>query len=148
MAERLKLRGEDEEDLAVISTILQDALVPIGDMAFLAEERRFVLVANRFCWECAAQAEAAGIMGEGFERVLTGVTFDGVAGVKVRGFAPSERERILQILAIVPEPGAICIDFSGDDCVRLEVDGIVCHLEDLGEPWPTPWRPKHPVAEA
>ena len=29
MADPLKLRAEDEEDLAVVSTILQDALVPI-----------------------------------------------------------------------------------------------------------------------
>src|SRR5207244_12488326 len=48
MAGPLKLRAEDEEDLAVVSAILQDALVPIGEMAYLPEEQRFVLVANRF----------------------------------------------------------------------------------------------------
>jgi hypothetical protein len=143
MAEKLKLRGEDAADLAVISAVLQDALLPIVDMTFLAEEQRFVLVANRFCWECASHGETGG-----FERTLTGVTFDAVSGVRVKGFSPSDRDRILEILAIVAEPGSIIIDFSGKDCVRLEVDRIVCHLEDLGESWPTPWRPKHPVAEA
>jgi hypothetical protein len=143
MADRLRLRGEDDEDLAVISAVLQDALVPVVDMIFLAEEHRFVLVANRFCWECAGQEG-----GTGFERILTGVTFDAVDSVKVRGFSPAAHDRILEILAIVAEPGAIRIDFSGEDSVRLEVDGIVCHLEDLGEPWPTPWRPKHPIAGA
>jgi hypothetical protein len=143
MAERLKLRAEDETDLAVLSAVLQDALLPVADMIFLPEERRFVLVANRFCWECPAAAA-----GTGFERILTGVTFDAVDDVKVRGFSPSERDRILEVLAIVAEPGHIRIDFSGDDGVRLEVDRIVCHLEDLGEPWPTPWCPKHPLAEA
>jgi hypothetical protein len=143
MVERLKLRAEDSADLAVLSAVLQDALLPVADMTFLPEERRFVLVANRFCWECAAKAE-----GTGFERILTGVTFDAVDGVQVRGFSPNERDRILEVLAIVFEPGHIRIDFSGDDCVRLEVDRIVCHLEDLGEPWPTHWRPKHPLAEA
>jgi hypothetical protein len=29
----------------------------------------------------------------------------------------------------------------------LEVDRILCFLDDLGEPWPTRWRPKHPVEE-
>ena len=51
MADPLKLRAEDEEDLAVVSTILQDALVPVAEMAYLPEEKRFVLVANRFKWE-------------------------------------------------------------------------------------------------
>jgi hypothetical protein len=139
MADRLKLRAEDDEDLAVLSAVLQDALVPVADMLFLAEEQRFILVANRFCWECSGN--------EGYERILTGVTFDAVTGVKVRGFSPNDRDRILQLLAIVQEPGGIRIDFSGADCVRLEVDRIVCHLEDLGEAWPTPWRPKHPVAD-
>lgn len=143
MAERLKLRAEDAEDLAVLSAVLQDALLPIGEMVFLPEEQRFVLVANRFCWECAA-----GTGSTGFERILTGVTFDAVSAVKVKGFSPNDRDRILEVLAIVAEPGAIRIDFSGDDCIRLEVDRIVCHLEDLGEPWPTPWRPQHPLAEA
>jgi hypothetical protein len=143
MADRLKLRAEDAADLAVLSAVLQDALLPVVDMAFLAEEQRFVLVANRFCWECASRGEK-----DGFERVLTGVTFDAVSSVKVKGFSPSDRDRILEVLAIVAEPGAIIIDFSGRDCVRLEVERIACHLEDLGEPWPTPWRPAHPVAEA
>ncbi len=51
MADPLKLRGEDEDDLAVISAVLQDALVAVGEMAYFPEEARFVLVANRFRWE-------------------------------------------------------------------------------------------------
>ena len=145
---KLKLRAEDTEDLEVVSAVLQDALLPIGEMIFLPEERRFVLVANRFCWECAARGETPGGSEGGFARILTGVTFDAVSGVKVRGFSPNDRDRILEVLAIVPEPGAILIDFSGDESVRLEVDRILCHLEDIGEPWPTPWRPNHPLVEA
>ena len=39
MADPLKLRAEDEEDLAVVSAILQDALVAVGEMAWLPEEK-------------------------------------------------------------------------------------------------------------
>jgi hypothetical protein len=148
MTEGLKLRAEDADDLAVLSAVLQDALLPVSEMVFLPEERRFVLVVNRFCWECAVRGEKRLGEADGFERILTGITFDAVSGVKVKGFSPQDRDRILEILAIVPESGSIFIDFSGYDCVRLEVDRILCHLEDLGEPWPTPWCPKHPVAEA
>ena len=47
----LKLRAVDADDIAVMSACLQDALVPVHDMRFLAGEASFVLVANRFCWE-------------------------------------------------------------------------------------------------
>ena len=31
--------------------------------------------------------------------------------------------------------------------IRLEVDRFSCHLEDVGEPWPTVWRPEHSDSE-
>jgi hypothetical protein len=37
--------------------------------------------------------------------------------------------------------------FSGGALVRLEVSSIACFLEDLGEPWPTPWLPLHETEE-
>ncbi|MGY9006559.1 MAG: DUF2948 family protein, partial [Alphaproteobacteria bacterium] len=49
--EPLKLRAIDSDDLDVLGAFLQDALVPVCDMQFIPDERRFVLVANRFCWE-------------------------------------------------------------------------------------------------
>ncbi len=140
MADRLKLRAEDEEDLAVISAILQDALVAVGDMSFLAEEGRFVLVANRFRWE--AKPEDGG---KRFERTLAGLAFENVAAVKMRGFDRRQHDRILEILAIRRDDEAIVIEFSSAGSLRLESARILCHIEDLGEPWPTHWRPKHPL---
>jgi hypothetical protein len=137
-AGKLKLRAEDEEDLAVISAFLQDALVPVAEMIFLPDEQRFVLVANRFMWE----RPPLGKKGH-FERTLTGIAFDGVKAVRVRGFERTESDRILQVLAVRAVPGSVIFEFSGDDAMRLETDRILCHLEDIGEPWPTPWRPRH-----
>jgi hypothetical protein len=137
-AVKLKLRAEDAEDLAVISAFLQDALVPVGEMIFLPDEQRFVLVANRFMWE-RPPLDKKGHS----ERTLTGIAFDGVKAVRVRGFERTERDRILQVLAVRAVPGSVIVEFSGDDAMRLETDQILCHLEDIGEPWPTPWRPRH-----
>jgi hypothetical protein len=36
--------------------------------------------------------------------------------------------------------------FSGDAAIRLEADRIDLLIRDLGEPWPTPWRPEHATA--
>ncbi|HWE74712.1 MAG TPA: DUF2948 family protein [Stellaceae bacterium] len=143
----LKLRAADAEDLDVISAILQDSLVTIGEMTYLPDESRFVLVANRFKWEpqtSGTQAKA--------ERVLTGLCIDGVKAVSRRGFSPREGDRILSLLALRAggegEQASLILDFAGGSSVRLEVQQILCHLDDLGEPWPTRWRPKHPVADA
>ena len=51
----LKLRAHDIEDLRALATCLQDALVPVADLAYLKAEKRFVMVANRFKWEGGAQ---------------------------------------------------------------------------------------------
>jgi len=137
-AGKLKLRAEDAEDLAVVSAFLQDALVPVAEMAFLPDEQRFVLVVNRFMWERPPLDKKGHC-----ERTLTGIAFDGVKAVRVRGFESTERDRILQVLAVRAVPGSVIFEFSGDDAMRLETDLILCHLEDIGEPWPTPWRPRH-----
>jgi hypothetical protein len=139
MADRLKLRAVDEEDLAIISAILQDALVAVGDMDFLAEESRFVLVANRFCWE------AKPIDNAHYERTLAGLAFSEVSAVSLRGFDRRDPDRLLQILALHRDGEAIILDFSSGASLRLEAAQILCHMEDLGEAWPTPWRPRHPL---
>jgi hypothetical protein len=139
MADRLKLRAEDEEDLAVISAILQDALVTVGEMIYQPEEGRFAMVVNRFRWEAQPQE------GGRFERIHSGLSFEGVSSAKTRGFDHRDADRILEILALHHEPGAVLFDFSGDGALRLESPRILCRFEDIGEPWPTPWRPRHPI---
>ena len=143
-----KLRAEDADDLAVISACLQDALVAVRDLAFVPQDRTFLLVANRFRWERASppmQGEA------GHQRSLCGITFGAVASVSYHGFRRSENERILSLLAIRPGSGgkgdAVLLEFSDGATIRLEVSRILCHAQDLGEPWPTPWQPWHDVDE-
>jgi Protein of unknown function (DUF2948) len=68
--------------------------------------------------------------------------------VQRRGFSPRDGERLLVLLAIRSGPRALYLDFAGGSSIRLEVERILCHLDDLGEPWPTRWQPRHPVEDA
>ena len=138
----LKLRAEDADDLAVISACLQDAIVPVRDLAYAPEEREFLLVANRFRWE-SGLGPAPGETG--FERTLCGLAFREVAGVTYRGFRRSETDRLLSLLAIraAADGTVVLLEFSGGAVIRLEVARILAHATDLGEPWPTPWLPQH-----
>ena len=57
IATPLKLCAFDEEDLAVLSAHSQDAVLKVGDMVYLPQERRFAVAMNRFIWEKAADGK-------------------------------------------------------------------------------------------
>ncbi|MGF1628687.1 MAG: DUF2948 family protein [Kiloniellaceae bacterium] len=156
----LKLRAHDPADMDVVAALLQDALVPLGDMTYLAREKRFVMVANRFRWhgdpaedtrpsspppQPAGEDVAFDEKGDAplFERVNSGLCFDKVERVRYRGLTPGRDDEILSLLTITTRPDAITLIFAGEAAVRLEVAAVRCHLEDIGEPWPTRWRPQH-----
>jgi hypothetical protein len=141
----LKLRAEDADDLAVISACLQDALVAVRDFGYAPDERSFLLVANRFRWENGLRPAPGEVP---YERVLCGITFSGVTAVSYLGFRRTDNSRILSLLAIRAEHDAVRLEFSGGAAIRLEVARILCHARDLGDPWPTPWRPRHDLDEA
>ncbi len=155
MSTPLKLRAVDADDIAILGACLQDALVPVQDMLFLGEEGRFVMVANRFCWEKLAAEEGAGA-GQGeaaagsYERVHCGITFEHVIHVEAKGFTPgaaADRGRLFEVLTILAEGDVLTVIFSGGAAVRLKVDEVEAFVQDMGEPWPTMWRPHHPVED-
>jgi len=141
----LRLRAEDAEDLAVISACLQDALVAVRDLAYVPEERSFLFVANRFRWENGLRPTPGEVP---YERVLCGITFSEVAAVSYSRFRRTDTGRILSLLAIRGERDSIRLQFSSGAAIRLEAARILCHARDLGDPWPTPWRPRHDLDEA
>jgi hypothetical protein len=136
MNKKLKLIALDDEDLAVISSAVQDALVPVRDCAFLKDERRFVLLLNRFCWE---------VEQEPFLRTHSALVFDDVAAVRQHKVPVAEPDRVLELLAVAREsPTTVVLRFAAGRAIRLEIGRVACHLEDVGEPWATPWKPAHP----
>jgi len=161
----LRLRAEDAEDLRIIAACLQDALVTLSDIQFVRDEKCFMLVANRFRWENCDEsasdepivisasdqaADPALAACSNYERVNCGIRFDNVSQVRQRGFDQRDRGRILELLTMEVDTGAdgsgraVMMVFAGGAAIRLEGDHITCHVGDIGEPWPTQWRPYHP----
>jgi hypothetical protein len=136
----VKLAATDPEDIAVLSALLQDAVIPISEMIYLAAESRFAMVANRFRWE---DAPAEKVKGRIYERVRCGVTFDRVTAVRRRNFDQAQRGQMLDLLALEATNEYVDLVFAGGAVIRLELERILCHAEDFGEPWPTQWRPEH-----
>jgi hypothetical protein len=141
----LKLMALDEQDLAVLSANLQDAVVRISDMAYLPGSRRFALVAARFDWVAAVQGQ--------MERCHTGLHFDRVRSVQRQGLDPAARKTVLNLLSIVFEPaeppaGTLTLTFSGGAAIRLEVDCLEAQMRDLGTRWKARAQPGHPLDDS
>ncbi|NNE84130.1 MAG: DUF2948 family protein [Alphaproteobacteria bacterium] len=140
----LKLKAVDSDDLQAVAGALQDAIVPVLDIAYDASEQRFMFAANRYRWEKTADSGNSG-----HERIHSGVIFDNVVKVQRRGIDRLQPGSFLNLLTImlVDSPGGegavIELTFSGEAAIRLETTGLLCHLEDFGEPWPAQRQPQH-----
>jgi hypothetical protein len=137
---KLKLSALDADDLGVISAAVQDSLVAVRDCAFFAAENRFVLLLNRFRWEADPSVGAA------YSRTHSALVFNAVRAVHHHKIPLQEPDRVLELLAVGLEAsGQVLLRFAADRAIRLEIERLACHLGDVGEPWPTPWKPAHPA---
>lgn len=136
-----------------MAAYLQDAVVPVEDMAFQPGDEtmpgEFVLVAHRFRWEMLGPQEQP-VAGDRYERVLCGITFQGVYRARLSGIdRRRDRDDFLDLLTVraAEGDGAAHVEliFAGDKAIRLEVARTDIVAEDFGEPWPTIFRPHHPV---
>lgn len=145
----LKLIAFDEEDLAVVSSHLQDAVLRVADLAYLPSQRRFAVVLNRFNWEKAAGEGPEA----GFERCRAALRFERVLGAQLKHLRPTAGERVLSLLSVrfeagEPPSGYVTLTFSGDASIRLQVECIEAELKDLGPSWKARSRPQHPSGES
>lgn len=137
----LRLHALDSEDLSLLSAHVQDALVRIGDIAYLPGKRRFALVGSRFDW--AAEMEGR------LERCRAGLHFEGVQRVRCARVSRDEPDAILELLAVTFEPGpeapggVIRLTFAGGAAICLDVECVEAQLCDIGPRWKTAARPTH-----
>jgi hypothetical protein len=140
----LRLQAEDAQDLSILSAHLQDAILRVGDIAFLKQRRRLALTLNRFCWERPPELIDGRRV---YRRVTSGLHFEGVSAVEARGIERANSEGLLYLLAIrfgaAGEGGTIELGFAGGATLRAEVEAIDVTLRDLGSGWLTESRPQH-----
>lgn len=90
----LKLVAVDHEDLDVVATHLQDAVVKIGDIHWRPSEKRLVMGLNRFDWECALCGQPH------FQRRRTALRFERVNACKCRNMSAQDKDMVLNLLTI------------------------------------------------
>ena len=143
----LRLAAIDDEDLAVVSTFAQDAVLKVGDIVYLPSRSRFALAMNRFVWEMADGRRRS------YERRRTALVFDRVRAAQTYGIDRAAPETVLELLAIrfapsnEPPDGTIELTFAGGAGIRLDVECIETRLADLGAAWATGSRPWHAIGD-
>jgi hypothetical protein len=140
----LKFIALDSDDLAVVSTHLQDAVVKVADVVWMPQDKRLVIGLNRFDWEATLEPDPQ------YRRRRSVLRFDRVLGCKCRHVTPAEKETVLNLLAVEFEEkdapgGIVTLVFSGGAALRLEVECLEAELADLGAVWTTTTCPGHPV---
>lgn len=147
----LKLIALDAEDLSVISAHLQDAVLKVGDLAYLPAEKRFAAIANRFDWADALKDGKDDP--KSFARRRTALRFERVLGARVSGIDLKNKSAVLLLLAIgfeaaEPPEGHVTLQFADGAAIRLGVECIEAELKDLGPAWQAKSRPQHPDDES
>ena len=140
--ETLKFVALDREDLEVISAHLQDAEIKVADVHWRPNEQRLVLGLDRFDWLAAYSAEPE------LRRCRSALRFERVRGCKCRHVNPTDKDTVLNLLAIEfaegdPPAGAVTLTFSGGATLRVEVECLEAELADIGPSWATTIRPAH-----
>ncbi|ATG49905.1 hypothetical protein CEW89_18005 [Celeribacter ethanolicus] len=143
----LALKAMDADDLTVISALVQDAIVPMGEISYDATHRRFALLINRFRWE---DVEAAERRGRPVERVQAVLLFDDVMAARSSGVPTGDKQMILSLLAVAFTPsedgmGTVEITLAGDGAIALQVEALDVTLKDVTRPYVAPSHhiPKH-----
>ncbi|MDE4190352.1 MULTISPECIES: DUF2948 family protein [Rhodobacterales] len=136
----LNLGAQEEEDLKVISALVQDSVFPVTEMRWQASRHRFALLVNRFRWEDRAAAEKRA---RAYERVQSLLVVDNVLGVASQGVDRSDKDLVLSLLSLSFEPGEdgaghLVLTLAGDGAIRLSVEAIDVSLRDVTRPYTAP----------
>ncbi|MDQ1185069.1 DUF2948 family protein [Agrobacterium larrymoorei] len=141
----LKLMALDGEDLAIISTHMQDSVFKLKDVSFEPRPGQFVLSANRFVWEHGVKKNHPP------ERCRSGLVLKRVSAVRSSGINRADKEQVHSLLAIrfiqkgEGPDGTIELTLSGGGAIALDVECIEAQLTDVSGAWETESRPFHPA---
>ena len=136
MSPQLKLIALDADDLAVISTHVQDARVQVSDIIWRQAEKRLVVGMSRLDWEQTLVGEAEP------RRLVAALRFDRVLACKSRNIDLGAPDKVLDLVGIEFHPkdgraeepaGSALLLFAQGGAVRLDVECLECELTDLGD---------------
>ncbi|WP_375263737.1 DUF2948 family protein [Palleronia sp.] len=134
----LRLRAWDIDDLAVLSSLVQDAVLPVTEIRWDQKQRRVGLLLNRLRREDPRVAAGAEV-----ERVQCVLAIEDVMGVRVSGVEQGDRDLVCAVLSVTMEPGedgtgTVLITLAGDGAIAVSVEALEVTLRDVTRPYHAP----------
>ena len=136
----LNLGAQDTEDLQVISSLTQDAVLTVDDLKWNRAERQVVFLLKRFRWE---DVELAKQQGRDPERVQSLLVIQNATGLASQGIDRKQADVVLSLMSLEfsgaeDGVGDLVLTFSGDGALKVQVDGLDVGLRDVTRPYVAP----------
>jgi hypothetical protein len=136
----LNLGAQDAEDLQVISSLTQDAVLTVDDLKWSRAERQLVFLLKRFRWE---DVELAKQQGRDPERVQSLLVIQNATGLASQGIDRTQADIVLSLMSLefsgaVDGVGDLILTVSGDGALKVQVDGLDVALRDVTRPYVAP----------
>lgn len=148
---KLKLIAFDADDLNVVSAHLQDAILRVGDMAWLPREKRYAAVLSRFDRASVAATHGASSDKPIPARRRTALRFERVLAARTTGIDLGRPGDVHVLLAVsfaragAEDPsGTVTLTFAGTAALQLDVECLEAEIKDLGPGWKARSFPVHP----
>ena len=134
----LNIGAFDKRDLEVVSSLVQDSILPTSEIKWLSNSDKLAILINRFRWEDTKLS-----YGKNLERVQSLLMINHVKNISSSGFSSKQKDRILSILSISFDgveggSGSVLIVVSGNGGIRVEVDALEINLRDVTMPYIAP----------
>ena len=128
-------------DLEIVSSLIQDSILPASEIQWLPNSDKLALLVNRFRWEDKDIEELS--QGKTVERVQSLLMISHVKSVSSSGFSPKQKDKVLSILSISFDGddggfGNVLIILSGNGGIRVGVDALEINLRDVTMPYIAP----------
>jgi len=142
---RLKLIGKNIEDLKTISAYSQDSIVKIKDIAYLKENKIFIVMLSRFMWEDLEK----GVF-RNYKRIKSILKFNFIENVLAKNINQQQKNRNLELLTIKSNYNQnnlydTSLIFSGNNIILLKSEEIDVMLDDQEYFWEVKNSPKHRI---
>lgn len=133
----LNLRAETADDLAIISALIQDAVLTGADVQWNAQRRQLMFLVNRFRWEDRAIAEREK---RAYERVRSLLVISDVVKVASSGIDRADKDVVLSVLELAwtagdDGTGHLVLTLAGHGEIRADAECLSVDLRDVTRPY-------------
>lgn len=134
---KIRLAVSSDEELKILSSLCQDAIVSSEEFFFDENMNLFVATFSRYCWE---KEEAKHYKNLNY-RVVSGLQIKNVEKVTFKNF--NLKIPFLNLLTVSYNKRKIILYFSKSIEIILYCKKLDILLEDIDIPWPTKLKPEH-----